>query len=84
MRWGATPEEIAEKIEDKCTEEGVSLTEAFGGGVCASAAASGAEDLMICLERRAECRACLGLNRAAALSRDCDALDDGELNGSCL
>jgi hypothetical protein len=76
-------EELADKIEDKCTEERVSLVEAFGGGVCASAAESGAKELRVCLERRAECRACLGLNRAAALSRDCDALDDGEVNGSC-
>jgi hypothetical protein len=76
-------EKLADKIEDKCVEEGVPLGEAFGGGVCASAAAKGTDDLTMCLERRAECRACLGLNRAAALTRDCDALDDGAANGSC-
>ena len=40
-------------------------------------------DLGDCLDRLVECRVCLGLNAADALSRYCDNFDDGVVNGSC-
>ncbi len=39
--------------------------------------------LATCLDRIVECQACLALNQAEALDRDCDWFDDGIANASC-
>jgi hypothetical protein len=42
------------------------------------------DELAECLDEIVECRVCGALNEADGLFRDCDELDDGQLNGSCL
>ena len=43
----------------------------------------GTAELRACLDRLVECEVCLALNQVDEISRDCDELDDGMLNGSC-
>jgi len=49
-------------------------------GRCAGLAG---DALATCVGARAACRACRLLDSAGALGVDCDALDDGDANGSC-
>jgi hypothetical protein len=56
----------------------VRLAEALPG--CAQ---NDAEAAHACLDRAVECRACLAVNQADGLARDCDLFDDGQDNTSC-
>jgi hypothetical protein len=40
--------------------------------------------LASCVDEAVACRVCLGLNEADGLDEDCDLLDDGVENSSCL
>jgi hypothetical protein len=40
-------------------------------------------DFEVCIDTLVECQVCLALNEVDALNRDCDAFDDGVVNGSC-
>jgi hypothetical protein len=60
------------------SDRGVALDQAFPGCGVANDAALGA-----CLDERIRCRACLLLNAADGLARDCDVFDDGTADASC-
>jgi hypothetical protein len=62
-----------------CIEEGVDLRAALPP--CADA--TDAESAHACIRGRVLCRACVALGAADALPVDCDAIDDGQENGSC-
>lgn len=62
-----------------CTSRGVDLSSAFPG--CGT---DDSADLAICVDRSIECRVCAALNQADDLALDCDLLDDGVGNSSCL
>jgi len=49
-------------------------------GRCVGAVSS----LASCIASAADCRACLYVNDAAGIDADCDLLDDGAANGSCV
>ncbi len=68
---------LADKIGKKC-----------GGSVDAAAAFPGCGtgdlgELKDCIDAMVECAVCKSLNEADDLSRDCEAFDDGQANGSC-
>jgi len=65
---------LGQQISKKCT--GQSTDQLFPG--------CGQEDLATCVDRVAECRACLLLDVVDGLARDCDVFDDGNSNGSCV
>lgn len=65
-------------VAAKCTARGVALDQAFPGCGVANDAALGA-----CFDERIRCRACLLLNAADGLARDCDVFDDGTADASC-
>lgn len=67
---------LGDKITKKCS--GVDQATAFPGE-CFDAV-----DLQACLDQLVECGVCLALNVADGLSRNCDELDDGMLNLSCV
>jgi hypothetical protein len=69
---------VRARIDARCVTNGVDLATAFPavGTVDAAALAS-------LLDQRGECLACLALNAADALARDCDTADDGAANASC-
>jgi hypothetical protein len=79
------------KIARACDPQGGGIRKAIGTRCFASnlAAAfpgcgtSELGELAECLDEIVECRACRALNEADGLARDCDELDDGQLNGSC-
>jgi hypothetical protein len=50
-------------------------------GVCA--AETSPAGLADCIDKWVECRVCAALNAADGMMRDCDAFDDGVVNGSC-
>lgn len=67
---------LADAVGQKCV--GVDLDAALPG------ACAGAVDHAACLATRIDCRACLLLSDAGALSADCDLFDDGAANLSCI
>jgi cysteine-rich repeat protein len=67
---------LAEKINEGCA--GVDTVVAFPP--CNTADRG---QLRTCLDELVECQVCLALNAADDLVRDCDAFDDGAVNGSC-
>jgi cysteine-rich repeat protein len=73
------PKRGIQKVIDKsCTGLNVGLTQLFptcGSGTAAATAR--------CLDRKAACVACMTLNGANALDRDCELFDDGLANDSC-
>ena len=69
---------LSDTLSKKCGSAVIAT--AFPGECSDSASLAALGD---CLDRLVECRVCLGLNAADALSRDCDAFDDGLTNGSC-
>jgi len=68
-------ERLAEKIDTNC--ECVLLGQAMPGACFDS------PEPAICLGNLTACRSCLMLNEAGDLNQDCDAFDDGLVNGSC-
>jgi len=66
---------LAEKIDVNC--ECVALGQAIPGACFDS------PEPAICLGNLTACRSCLLLNEADDLNQDCDAFDDGLINGSC-
>ena len=69
-------EKLLIKIQRKCSGN----LDRFAG--CGAPATD--EDLRMCLDTFAKCRACLAVNEADALAIDCDLADDGNANSSCL
>jgi pimeloyl-ACP methyl ester carboxylesterase len=67
------------KLKDKISKKCAGNLDVFSG--CGAQAT--AEDLRDCLDAFVECGVCTALNEVDNLSRDCDAFDDGQLNGSC-
>jgi hypothetical protein len=66
-------------LPKSCVSRGVDLSSAFPGcGMDDSA------DLAICVDQVLECGVCASLNQADDLALDCDLLDDGVENSSCL
>ncbi|TDJ06884.1 MAG: hypothetical protein E2O71_08110 [Deltaproteobacteria bacterium] len=79
---GKIAKDCVTKIDDKLSKKcGSAVIVTVFPGECSGSANLG--ELGNCLDRLVECRVCLGLNAADALSRDCDAFDDGLTNGSC-
>ncbi len=72
-----TTGKIRSAIDKKCGAAG-DLSIAFPG-----CGAGDVTTLATCLDEIVECQACLALNKADALSRDCDDFDDGVVNSSC-
>lgn len=76
----ATPADgVRRALDRKCVARGVDLADAFPQ--CAS---SDLETVWACLQPRVACLTCAALNRADALDANCDFLDDGLDNTSCL
>jgi hypothetical protein len=69
---------IRKALDTQCLAKGVDLAEAIPGCEPGDVEATHA-----CVDAAVECRACLALNAAAGLARDCDLFDDGAANGSC-
>jgi hypothetical protein len=70
---------VTRVLPRSCTSRGVDLSSAFPG--CGT---DDPGDLAMCVEEVVECRVCAALNQADDLARDCDLLDDGVENSSCL
>jgi hypothetical protein len=66
-------------LSRSCVARGVGLSGAFPG--CGT---DDSADLAICVDEIVECRVCAALNRVDDLALDCDLLDDGVENSSCL
>ncbi len=64
---------LAKDVTQRCA--GVNLVQAFPA--CTT------PDLYTCVEREVECMACLAIDEADDLNRDCDLFDDGLANASC-
>lgn len=67
---------VSTALARRCT--GVDLSNSFPG------ACGDADNPSTCLAARADCRTCLLLSDANDLGIDCDELDDGETNLSCI
>ncbi|MCH6562087.1 MAG: PQQ-binding-like beta-propeller repeat protein [Myxococcales bacterium] len=79
---GKIAKDCVTKIDDKLSKKcGSAVIATVFPGECSGS--SNLAELGDCLDRLVECRVCLGLNAADALSRDCDEFDDGLTNGSC-
>jgi cysteine-rich repeat protein len=84
---GADPKQkisgAAGKLTDTVTKscDGVSLGSSFPGE-CSGAAGSAAS-LGACIADAADCRACLVMRQMDGLNLECDAYDNGVLDGSC-
>ena len=66
-------------LPKSCVSRGVDLSSAFPG--CGT---DDSADLAICVTQIVECRVCAALNQVDDLELDCDLLDDGVENSSCL
>lgn len=73
---------LAKQVRAHCTLKGVDLSVAFPGITDPNTLVD-PNDLVEDFDQAVECVACLAVNAADGLSKDCDALDDGLLNGSC-
>ncbi len=70
---------VAAQVDRRCVARGVDLSDAFPGCGTDDPAA-----LKSCLAAAASCRSCLAVNAADGIAADCDALDDGLVNDSCV
>jgi cysteine-rich repeat protein len=70
---------LGKKLRYEC--EGLDIPSLFPGE-CSSA--QDLTELKDCLARLTECYVCQELNQADGLKRDCDELDNGAVDGSCL
>jgi hypothetical protein len=66
-------------LPKSCVARGVDLSGAFPG--CGT---DDSADLAICVDEIVECRVCAAFNQVDDLALDCDLLDDGVENSSCL
>ncbi len=73
-------ERMARRIERDCTDEGITDVAALFPGVCMNA---DMESMHLCAEDAVRCRVCQWTATTAALSPDCDLVDDGASNGTC-
>jgi cysteine-rich repeat protein len=71
------PKKGIQKVLDRSCS-GLSLTALLPTCGSASSSATAA-----CLDRRVSCRACLAINAANGIQRDCELFDDGAANNSC-
>ncbi|MFQ5513351.1 MAG: hypothetical protein ACE5FG_02850 [Myxococcota bacterium] len=69
---------ITTDLGKKCINKGVDLQQAFPN--CGS---TDPAVVSSCLEVPVECETCKALNKTDAIIVDCDAFDDGNVNGSC-
>jgi hypothetical protein len=76
---GTTVDKVRQDLTRKCVAQGADLTVAFP-----QCGAGDVETVHACLEEPVECAACLAMNAADDLEADCDLLDDGAANASCL
>ena len=70
---------LAVQVEKKCLLPGVNIE--LLGGDCA--AGSDADAIAACMETTLHCRTCSLMQGVFAMDLDCDAQDDGNVNGSC-
>ena len=70
-------DKVKAQVQSQCVRKGVALGGAFPGLGLADP-----NQLVNELDRTVECLACLALNTADALSRDCDEVDDGDPNNN--
>ncbi|MBW2316792.1 MAG: carboxypeptidase regulatory-like domain-containing protein, partial [Deltaproteobacteria bacterium] len=73
-------ETILVRQVDRCSASPVAPSSLFPGR-CASDDLS---ELAACLDSAATCRTCLATNEADGLAMDCDLVDDGSANVSCV
>jgi hypothetical protein len=71
-------DKVMAQVQSQCVNKDVDLTLAFP-----EIGLSDPNGLVEELGRNVNCRSCLALNIADALIRNCDAADDGAVNGSC-
>jgi hypothetical protein len=71
-------DKVRAQVRSHCVRKEVDLTLAFPG-----IGLSDPNGLVDELDRTVECLSCLALNEADALDQDCDAVDDGAVNGTC-
>ena len=69
---------LNDKIDGKCT--GLDYASMFPGECAGEGTLLEFEE---CVRQRVDCRACLALNEADGLDRNCDDFDDANLNASC-
>jgi hypothetical protein len=74
----ACVEKVNTQVQKACVAKGVDLQTAFPGAGTGDPAA-----LVDALDQTVECLACIAVNAADGLARDCDQVDDGQANGSC-
>jgi cysteine-rich repeat protein len=70
---------IRGELDSQCA--GVDFSSAFPGRCAAGGSAAGVAQ---CLDEAARCRACRAAKNADGLLADCDTLDDGQANQSCV
>lgn len=78
-RIGKATDKLAFQIAKKCLTPGVDT--GLIGGECATG--TDASVIAECMEASMHCRTCSLMQAAFALDLDCDARDDGAVNGSC-
>ena len=69
---------VAAQVRSQCVRKEVELVDAFPG-----IDLSDPNAFVDALDQTVECLACLAVNEADALNRDCDEVDDGVVNESC-
>ena len=74
----ACVDKVAAQVRSQCVRKEVDLVDAFPG-----INLSDPNALVDALDQTVECLACLAVNEADDLNRDCDEVDAGVVNGSC-
>ena len=74
----ACTDKVRRQIQSHCVGKQVDLATAFPGIGLADP-----NGFVSVLDQTVECLACLAVNEADGLNRDCDEVDDGVINGSC-
>ncbi len=71
-------DKLRQTLAKSCVDRAVGLATVFPG-----CAADDPEAAHACLDAAVACGTCQAVNQADGLTIDCDALDDGAVNGSC-
>jgi hypothetical protein len=74
-------DKVLAQVKSQCVNKEVDLALAFPGIDLSDP--NDPNELVDDLDQNVECLSCLALNEADALNQDCDAVDDGVVNGSC-